>query len=318
MRYAPCDRPPLWEEGIREDVWEAWGSQAGPPPEGRISGDCSFDRRDMAEVNLRPVPELPKDDLQARLAALPGHYRPVESERFPDDWDARSASWKGRDYPVGMAVTRGVFQALGVGDWRTLEPALYAMADRAPEVDTAMAAASDLSCWAVERVTSVVDLDFAVLSEPVASFHAPVISPEYYRRYGIEYYRPIVERLRASGVDVIIAQAFGSVTELLPLWLELGVNAFWCSHTVPAGMDYLAIRQRYGKELRLIGGIDAQSLVSGKEAIDRVLEETVPALMAAGGYLPLLDDRVRPEVPYASYMHYREKLEEIVSRCSQG
>jgi len=32
-----------------------------------------------------------------------------------------------------------------------------------------------------------------------------------------------------------------------------------------------------------------------------------------GGYLPLLDDRVRPDVPYENYADYRARLEKRVA-----
>jgi uroporphyrinogen decarboxylase len=212
-----------------------------------------------------------------------------------------------------MVFTRGFFQSVAVGDWRTLEPLMYAMVDRPDEVEAGMAASADVSLWAIDTVASRVDLDFAILSEPIASFHAPVISPGHYRRLALPHYRRMIDRLRSAGVDVIVTQAFGQVKALLPLWLDIGVNAFWCSHTVPAGMDYLEIRRDFGSGLRLIGGIDALALTGSRADIDRAIDRTVPSLLSGGGYLPLLDDRVRPEVPYGNYVYYRERLERSVA-----
>ena len=311
MGYRPCDRPPLWDEGIREDVLDAWGRQGGAAPESLLD-EYRYDGRRMVDVNLNPVPKFEAGERDNAFSELRRRYRPCASERFPQDWEERVRAWSNREEPLGMVVSRGVFLSQGVGDWRSLERLLFAMADAPSEVESVQEAATALSLWALERVCAEVTLDFAVFSEPIASFHAPVISPAYYRRFAMPYYRRAVDRLRAADVNVVVLQAFGNVNPFIPLFLEVGMNALWCSHTRPAGMDYAAIRRRYGKDLRLIGGIDAVALAKGRPAIDRALENTVAPLLESGGYLPLLDDRVRPDVPYEAYRYYRTQLEKRV------
>ena len=306
------DDPPLWEEGIREDVWDAWNLD-GTVLEADLRKRFRYDGREMAEVNLRPRPAVPEEVSEGHYLRLRDYFRPGEPERLPEEWTGQVTRWKSRDTALGMVFTRGFFQSLGVHDWRSLEPLMFAMADRPQEVSDGLAAAVEVSSWAIDIVTESADLDFAILSEPIASFHAPVISPDHYRRFVLPYYRRLVDRLRSAGVSVIVTQAFGQVDVLLPLWMDIGVNAFWCSHTVSAGMDYVKLRKEYGRDLRLIGGIDALALCREHADIDRAIERTVPVLLEDGGYLPLLDDRVRPEVPYGNYIHYRERLERTVA-----
>ncbi|NIR15434.1 MAG: hypothetical protein GWN86_16500, partial [Desulfobacterales bacterium] len=66
-----------------------------------------------------------------------------------------------------------------------------------------------------------------------------------------------------------------------------------------------------GRDLRLIGGIDLDSLRRDKEAVRREVEEKVPPLVADGGYVPLADGRVRADVPYENYVYYRELLQKV-------
>ncbi len=73
------------------------------------------------------------------------------------------------------------------------------------------------------------------------------------------------------------------------------------------------MRREFGKELRLIGGIDLNVLRYGKEAIKREVEENVPSLLAEGGYVPLADGRVRDDVPFENYTYYRQLLKEVVA-----
>jgi hypothetical protein len=77
-------------------------------------------------------------------------------------------------------------------------------------------------------------------------------------------------------------------------------------------MDYRDLRREFGRDLRLIGGIDLDALRGGREAIRSELEEKVPPLLADGGYVPLADGRVREDVTFSDYSYYRQLLKEII------
>ena len=76
-------------------------------------------------------------------------------------------------------------------------------------------------------------------------------------------------------------------------------------------MDYRGLRRDFGKELRLIGGIDLDTLRGGERAIRCEIEEKVPALIEAGGYIPLADGRIRADIPFESYVYYRQLIQEM-------
>jgi hypothetical protein len=78
-------------------------------------------------------------------------------------------------------------------------------------------------------------------------------------------------------------------------------------------MDYRDLRREFGRDLRLIGGIDLDALRHGKQAIRREITEKVPPLLADGGYVPLADGRVREDVPFENYVYYRQLLQEVTS-----
>ncbi|MBN1347396.1 MAG: hypothetical protein JXQ73_32200 [Phycisphaerae bacterium] len=79
-------------------------------------------------------------------------------------------------------------------------------------------------------------------------------------------------------------------------------------------MDYLGIRREFGRDLRLIGGIDLDVLQADETTIRQEITSKVPPLLAQGGYIPLADGRVRPNVPLQHYVYYRKLLEEITQR----
>jgi uroporphyrinogen decarboxylase len=127
-----------------------------------------------------------------------------------------------------------------------------------------------------------------------------------------------LEVLRRFGVDLFIFRTYANSRLLLPVVLKRGFNCLWASEVNLEAMDYGEIRGEYGRDLRLIGGIDVDVLRQDHEAIRRELEEKVPALLQDGGYIPLADGRVRAIVPYENYIFYRALLAEVVGAVDPG
>jgi hypothetical protein len=73
-------------------------------------------------------------------------------------------------------------------------------------------------------------------------------------------------------------------------------------------MQYSKLRQVYGPDVALIGGIDATALSRDEAAVRRAVTDTVPALLDSGHYLPCLDDRPRANTSFSLYRFYRELL----------
>jgi uroporphyrinogen decarboxylase len=112
-------------------------------------------------------------------------------------------------------------------------------------------------------------------------------------------------------VDVIIFRTYANARILIPEVLAHGFNCLWACEVNIEAMDYRSLRAEFGRDLRLIGGIDLDALRFGKEAIDREIKAKVPALLQQGGYVPLADGRVREDVSFENYFYYRQLLQEI-------
>jgi uroporphyrinogen-III decarboxylase len=100
------------------------------------------------------------------------------------------------------------------------------------------------------------------------------------------------------------------IEDLVPLWLEGGVNVMFPIEIGVWNADPAAFRKQYGKELRIIGGINKFVLGQGREAIDAELELRKP-LMAEGGFIPLPDHLITPETPLDNVKYYIEALRKL-------
>ena len=78
-------------------------------------------------------------------------------------------------------------------------------------------------------------------------------------------------RGRANKPLNVTVDSDGNIEELIPLWLESGVNGF-LPLEVAANMDAISMRKQYGRNIVLIGNIDKRALIGGKEAIKREVE----------------------------------------------
>lgn len=320
MRYGTPDHVPYVDQTVRQETLDRW-YQEGFPRGRTVSEVFDLDRWEVLGVREEVQLDIyPRPDFTGRLQTRADVERwrrahdPKRPRRYPRDWPHHVRRWAARDHPLGIRVCRGFFQSLVVGDWESLTDLLYMIAD-APETLAGMTAF--LADFLVEVLTpalAAVQFDYAIFDEPIASNTAPVVGPGVFRRFVQPLYRRLCDLLAAHGVQVRIFDSHGHVQELIPVVLEAGINALWIGNTGPAGLDYAAVRREYGRDLRLIGGIDVRVLELDRAAIEAAVTRVVPPLLEQGGYVPMVDGRVRKYVPYENYRVYRELIRELAAQ----
>lgn len=311
MQSGLADRPPLFDEGQREEVLEAWLHQ-GMPAAASLADLFIIDTRDEIEPDLYPSPDLdPWPATMETISTLERALNPDDPTRLPEDWQVRVQGWRERQQTVMLRVHRGFFQSIGVYDWKRFYQTMFMVKDEPRLVRRMLEIQGEFNARVAERVLKDVEVDAAIFGEPIGDNHGPLISPRTYRELVLPTYRPVLEVLRRYKVQTIILRAYANVYPLIPDLLAAGFNCLWAVEVRASAMDYLRLRAEFGRDLRLIGGIDLDVLHEGREAIRRELEEKVPPLLAQGGYAPLLDGRVRQDVTWENYCFYRELLERL-------
>ncbi|MEW6358932.1 MAG: uroporphyrinogen decarboxylase family protein [Planctomycetota bacterium] len=314
MRYGAPDRVPCLEEGLRDDVLDRW-KQQGLPPGADLDAMFHYDRRELLPVDIRFRPDLKKFPTSRRgLRALRRRLDPDDPGRFPDDWAKQAAAWRTRDHILQFQVHRGFFLSMGVGDWTGFARAVYQLADSPRLVREIMEMHAQFAVHLAEKVLAEVDVDFASFSEPIGGSGPPLLSPRCYEEFVLSNYLPVIDVLHRRGVETIALVTYSDVRAYIPMLLKAGINCLWISEANSEAIDYRELRREFGRDLRLIGGIDLDVLLLGKEEIRREIETKVPPLLAEGGYIPLADGRVRANVPFEGYAYYRRVLEEVTRR----
>jgi hypothetical protein len=311
MRYGRPDRVPYFEEGIRAEVLEAWGDQ-GMAPGVDLSLMFPSDKHEEIQPDLDPRPSFRKwPASRSELGVWRRRLDPLDSGRLPDDWSERIRAWRKRDHVLMLRIHRGFFLTMGVGDWHRFTEVIYLLNDDPDFVREALAIQGKFAARLAERVLRQVEVDAVVFSEPIGGNDRPLISPQMYEEFVLTSYEPLLDVLCRCGVDTIIFRTYANARALVPSILKWGINCLWACEVNVEAMDYADLRREFGRDLRLIGGIDLDALRRGKEAIQREIKEKVPPLLAGGGYVPLADGRIREDVPFENYVYYRQLLEKL-------
>jgi uroporphyrinogen-III decarboxylase len=213
-----------------------------------------------------------------------------------------------------LYVHRGFFQTMGVRNWRSFNDAMVLLIDQPDLVRKRMQIQGEFAARLCDRILQEVEVDAVVFSEPIGGSDRPLISPQMYEEFVLQNYEPVLEVLRHHNVATICFQTFANARILIPSILKWGFNCLWACEVNIEAMDYRSLRREFGRELRLIGGIDLDALREDKEAIRWEIEEKVPALIEEGGYIPLADGRVRADVRFENYVYYRQLLEKVTQK----
>jgi uroporphyrinogen-III decarboxylase len=134
-----------------------------------------------------------------------------------------------------------------------------------------------------------------------------------FERFALPGYRKVIRLLDRHDVPLrILCTTGGNLSPLLPPLIDAGINGLWISNIRSAGMSYTRLRDQFGPDIALIGGIEATALAEDPAAVKKAVENTAPELLHSGRYLPCLDDRPRSNIPLANYQLFRRLLSALV------
>ena len=308
LHYGNPDRVPYFEEGIREDVIAAWKEQGMP------EGEKPWEQADIRQEIKLDTDPYPRFETWPRafkeLEGLHAYYDPSDPRRLPDNWDPERL--QGHDEVLMVRVHEGLFLSMGVGNARTFTRLMYQLADQPDFVRAYMRMMGEFAVALAEPVLQAVQFDALVFSEPIGDNNGALISPRMYEDLVLPGYQPLLDLARRYGIKTIICRTYANMKALIPSLLKWGIDVLWACEVEPSVMNYPALRQEFGRDLKLIGGIDLDALRKGKDAIKKELTGKVPELLQQGGYIPLADGRIRSDVSYENYVYYRNLLEKII------
>ncbi len=312
LHYGSPDRLPYFEEGIRADTLAAWQAQGNPAADEFAQ---RFPSDERTEIKFKTEPAPPFERWPATFQDLTELEKRLDStdfSRISPTWPQEAARLSQRDHVLMLRPHEGLFLSMGVGNAATFTRLMYQLADQPDFVSAIMQIQGQFAARLTEQVLQNTTVDALIFSEPIGDNNGALISPKLYQKIVLPSYQPLLDLAARYGVKTIICRTYANMKALIPSLLDAGIDCLWACEVEPTVMNYPALRREFGRDLKLIGGIDLDALRDGPAAINRAIDNIAP-LIAAGGFIPLADGRVRADVPYKNYVYYRSRLRDCIA-----
>ena len=346
MHYQPVDRGVHWEFGYLAETlarWHGEGLSDDLDEMDAVEAYFGVDPRRYVPINTGLIPgfggdtEVLEETADSRIIRTPDgtvqevqregrttipryikmpienredwqRYKerldPKHPDRWQTDWQAVAAELNALDQPVGI----GLGSYFGVPrNWIGFENIALMCYDDRPLVAEIIATLTEVQYTQIAAALEHCRVDFAGGWEDICFRNGPIIGPAMFRELVVPHLKRVCDLLRGHGCDVIWTDCDGNINDLVPLWLEAGLNCMFPIE-VHAGSDPLQLRKEYGRQILLIGGLAKYEFAKGRREIVAELKR-VESLVAEGGFIPHGDHRIPDDVPYDNYRYYvREKL----------
>ena len=271
-----------------------------------LMAEVPLDGHDTIPHYIQSFIETPDDweKVKAKRFRLDDPERSIDIEKLKKRWDPPE-----RDYPLGVWVGSMIGK---VRDLLTFEGLAYAIYDYPKMVEDMVETACIMVEQFLDQTLPHFEFDFAAGWEDICYNAGPIVSPGWFKRVITPRYQRIHEKLKSHGIDLWWVDCDGDVKPILDAMMEGGVNCLFpyevnsCEH--PA-----VLLERYGKDLRIMGGFDKIQLLKGKDAIQSYMESLGP-LVERGGYIPFCDHRCPPDVDPDNYLYYLDLKEQMFGR----
>ena len=292
--------PPYESEVLEETAeYQVFRDERGRLRKALMEGTVGGSRMSMDQYISFPVlgPEDWPEVKRRLVAAL--------DARYPADLADQAARWAGRDYPLVLgencAANGFYWRAREFMGTKALSLAWY---DYPQFMHEMMEFYADFIIETSRPALAKVQPEYFVLNEDMSMKTGPLLSPRTYREFIQPHLRRLVDFMKGMGVKYVAVDTDGDPTLLVPLLMDAGVDVLWPIERA-SGISPQGLRERFGRSLRLWGGVDKRVLAQGPEAIRAHLLEFAP-LIEEGGFIPTVDHTVPPDVSWDHFACYME------------
>lgn len=230
-----------------------------------------------------------------------------DSKRIPADLDEQIKKAEISEVPV--CVNTG--SMIGwIRDWMGVENLSYLAYDNRELLAEMVNTIVELVIWGLDQILPKVKVDLGWGWEDICFRTGPLLSPDIFKKVAVPGYRKIANKLLEYDVDLYLVDCDGMIDHLIPHWFDGGVNVMYPVEIGSWETDPEVLRKRYGRELRIFGGINKLEIAKGPAAINTEIARRIP-LMKKGGFVPLPDHLIIPETSLENYKYYLERIRKI-------
>ena len=231
-------------------------------------------------------------------------FNPREPGRHDKDLVGHCKAMKDRDYVVGFGFNGPFWQ---IREWVGMENLCVMMLDDPEFVQDMVDFWIDFVSKTMEPILDNVAVDHVLISEDMAYKAHSMISPKMTRQFLLPAYKRWSSELRSSGCPIFYMDSDGYVGELIPIWIEGGIN-YSGPNEVAAENDVVEFRRMFGKKMAYNGSIDKRAIAKGGKVLVQEMERVIPPLLKDGGFIPGCDHGVPPDISWQNFIEYSRLL----------
>ncbi len=165
---------------------------------------------------------------------------------------------------------------------------------------------------AEELMARGIAFDAAFFYDDLGYRNGLFFSPRTYRALLQPAHRRFLEPFKRRGLPCIL-HSCGNVSEAVPDLIDAGWTCLQPLE-VKAGMDLVALKQRYGDALAFMGGIDVRNMaLDDPGPIEAEIRTKLGLAKQGGGYIYHSDHSVPDNVSFANY----QRVIELVRECGR-
>ncbi|MDI7277327.1 MAG: uroporphyrinogen decarboxylase family protein, partial [Anaerolineae bacterium] len=161
--------------------------------------------------------------------------------------------------------------------------------------------------WMLQSLDNLLSapVDAVMLTDDYADQRGMIFGIERFRRFFKPHWRRIFARIRKAGVYSLL-HVCGNAAPAVPDLLECGLD---CLESLqPEAMDIYRLKREYGRDIRLWGGLGAQStLLDSPEAVRLEVRRLKREMGRGGGYVLAGAKGIMEDVPVANVVAYLEE-----------
>jgi len=155
----------------------------------------------------------------------------------------------------------------------------------------------------IELVESCKDVpvDAIMFGDDWGDQRGVIIGPERWRKFLKPLWAKVFEAVHAQG-KYAICHCCGSVAEIMPDIIEIGLDVFESVQPEPAGMNPFELKRKYGDKITFWGCLGSQSDIpfGTPESIKRRVGELCGTMGKNGGYILAPAKSLQPGTPVAN------------------
>ncbi|NLB16963.1 MAG: hypothetical protein GX827_09200 [Clostridiales bacterium] len=152
--------------------------------------------------------------------------------------------------------------------------------------------------------------DFGHFWEDICFKNGPLVKPDIFREFVGPHYSRLTDLLAKHGCELSSLDCDGDIDLLVPIWLENGVNIMFPIEYGTWEATIIPWREKYGRGLRGVGGMNKLILAGDYSDVDAELER-LKAQIDLGGFIPCPDHRLPPDAKWKNVQYYCDRFKRM-------